>query len=994
MMKKVNKKIVQAVTLSVLMMAPCSVWADDFTDGFSKDLVLNQPAQHSVGVAAPDTDTMIDKDIVYDFTLNQGTQTTNSGVSALFISQNGKNFTYDGKADVSVSTNLTGTGNNSANAICLYAGNVTFNNDAQFTTIVKGENGKSAYGISALGGNDDIAILKFNGNTLKINVMTDVARQEQGTYCEAAGISAYAADVIASKNTKTEISVTGTSTSDKATPVYGILNEAGNVDLKGDTVIKVVTNGYGTNVTSGKDAAGLAVGVKVIDGFYNSTMGNTSGKANTTLGNAFVTVVNNAEGGKAIGMEATNFVAGDNYEAVLKVDGNLDLTATADTARGIIAQDGKKVALGGNNSDYINIKADSINANNGENVNVGIWAVKSGTIDINTKSLNVITNATGDAWAYGISAQNNSTDAADNLANININADNIYVSSTSDKEGQSAGLVTMSQGQMNVHGNIEVHGDNAIITRGDSVLNINTDETDINNTTKLYGDINFAYDEKTSGTKVDADVNINLSGTNSVWEGNTMVDWALKNEGSTTYEDIKDKLSVDSCNITLSNGAQWNATQVNTTGTDGKQGSAYVALNNLTLNNGIINLDKMEDQELQIENISGIGIVNVASNENKMAITKSIAGGTQLTAAATSAYAENLVQNGVEDGLQQVAQQIKDNTGAEEKIAATNAMLAATSVTGVITAEVNENGEIVADSVKEGVNTSNDAISNMASIALMTWRAENNDMNKRLGELRDSKGEHGVWARMVRGEGTYKSIKNQYNTYQLGYDEKLSTNKNWTVGAALSYTEGESSFNGGSGENKHTGLSVYGSYLNDDGSFIDLIAKYARLDHDFDVIGGAGSGDYETNGYSVSAEYGKRFKQDNGMWIEPQVELTYGKIGSVNYMTDNGVSVNQDGMDSLVGRVGFALGKDFKQGNAYVRASYLYDFDGETDIRFTKGNVTRGFEQDLGGGWWEVGVGTNLNLSDATHLYFDIEKTYGGDVATPWQWNAGIRYSF
>ena len=58
------------------------------------------------------------------------------------------------------------------------------------------------------------------------------------------------------------------------------------------------------------------------------------------------------------------------------------------------------------------------------------------------------------------------------------------------------------------------------------------------------------------------------------------------------------------------------------------------------------------------------------------------------------------------------------------------------------------------------------------------------------------------------------------------------------------------------------------------------------------------------------------------------------------------------------------------------------------------GAGTASFKQDLGGGWWEVGVGTNLNLSDATHLYFDVEKTYGGNVATPWQWNAGVRWSF
>lgn len=99
-------------------------------------------------------------------------------------------------------------------------------------------------------------------------------------------------------------------------------------------------------------------------------------------------------------------------------------------------------------------------------------------------------------------------------------------------------------------------------------------------------------------------------------------------------------------------------------------------------------------------------------------------------------------------------------------------------------------------------------------------------------------------------------------------------------------------------------------------------------------------------------------------------------------------------MESLVGRVGFSLGKDIKQGNVYVKASYLYDFDGETNANYSYKGVNRDFEQDLGGGWFEVGVGTNYNLSDATYLYLDVEKTYGGDVATPWQWNAGIRYSF
>lgn len=42
--------------------------------------------------------------------------------------------------------------------------------------------------------------------------------------------------------------------------------------------------------------------------------------------------------------------------------------------------------------------------------------------------------------------------------------------------------------------------------------------------------------------------------------------------------------------------------------------------------------------------------------------------------------------------------------------------------------------------------------SSMASLSLMTWRQENNEMNKRLGEVRASEGNQGIWARMARGQ--------------------------------------------------------------------------------------------------------------------------------------------------------------------------------------------------------------------------------------------------
>ena len=308
-----------------------------------------------------------------------------------------------------------------------------------------------------------------------------------------------------------------------------------------------------------------------------------------------------------------------------------------------------------------------------------------------------------------------------------------------------------------------------------------------------------------------------------------------------------------------------------------------------------------------------------------------------------------------------------------------------------VTADVNGLGDVTVNEGSKEVAAANVSVNDMAAIGLMSWRAEMNDMNKRMGELRNANGEHGVWVRMVRGESEYNSVKNQYNQYQLGYDEKLSVDKRWTVGVALSYTDAENNFAQGAGESTNKALSIYGSKLNDDGTFIDLIAKYARLENDFTTYSGQGAGEYDANGYSFSAEFGKRIQQGNGLWIEPQVELTYGTVGSADYVTEKGVNVAQDSMDSIVGRIGFSLGKDIKDGNVYARASYLYDFDGETKAVL---NGVETLEQDLGGGWWEVGVGANINLSKATYIYADIEKTFGGEVDTNWQWNLGVRYSF
>lgn len=419
----------------------------------------------------------------------------------------------------------------------------------------------------------------------------------------------------------------------------------------------------------------------------------------------------------------------------------------------------------------------------------------------------------------------------------------------------------------------------------------------------------------------------------------------------------------------------------------------------VTIENGQLNSDQItmdnstidlagDQQKVNVTTDKLLGKGTIATNSLNNKLTAKDATDANITIKGSRDIADQIAR----DSTGNVAQQLADVAVKEDgKSIAKSLKTEAGTIAGEYSAQVDKNGKVF-NEVKSQ-NQTNLSISKLGALSLMTWRQENNDMNKRLGEIRDSQGEQGIWARMSRGEAKYgaQGVKNQYNYYQLGYDHKIADD--WILGGAFTYTDGENNLVGGSGTNKNTGFAVYGSNLRDDGSFIDLIAKYAHMKNDFDTIGGVGIGEYSTNGYALSAEYGKRFQQD-GFWIEPQAELTYGKVSSADFTTSEGAKVHQDSLDSLVGRLGFSLGKDVKAGNVYVRASYLYDFKGDVAMRMSNGVASDTYDQDLGGSWWEFGVGTNLNFGKDMHFYFDVERTEGGKVDTPWQWNAGVRLSF
>ena len=690
-------------------------------------------------------------------------------------------------------------------------------------------------------------------------------------------------------------------------------------------------------------------------------------------------------------------VEADSSKSISITTKTIEIESSSDKNQNVWVADswaGGKLTLGDSKTESISIKGDnSYNGLTGQVI--GLMSNGQGsTVTVTAKDLDIsVTGERAIAINVGNNTQNDGVTQPipSDAAKMIINADRIHVSSN------DTGLGIFSNGQLTMNGDITIDAStDALGVRGFSTTNINAEGK---HKTVINGDINFGTpneqggDGHNSGNKIDATLNINFAGEGSQWTGR-----AYQEFGTTTSIELSDAPTYygNATGLTLnfSDGAQWNVTGDSFANHVSAENGAAV---NVTKDANKVNIDtiKLKDstvnlqgsnQNVKVNTYNGNGTVATASLQNKLTI------GTKAADATLKVEGSGEIGDKILAG-KATLEELAGTAKMGDKTASDEVGTQAGIIAGKMSAKVGTDGKIIASTVKRAIQQHNQAVSSMANLSLMTWRQENNDMNKRLGEVRASEGSQGVWARMARGQSKYgaQGIKNQYNYYQLGYDSKISDD--WILGGAFTYTDGDSSYTNGSGTNKHTGFAVYGSNLRDDGSFIDLIAKYAHMKNDFDVNGGVGSGDYSTNGLSFSAEYGKRFQQE-GYWIEPQAELTYGRVSSADFTTKRGAKVHQDSMDSLVGRLGFSLGKDIKQGNVYVRASYLYDFQGDTSVTMSKDGAVTPFKTDLGGGWWEFGVGTNLNLGHDTHFYLDVETTAGGDVDTPWQWNAGVRYSF
>ena len=728
------------------------------------------------------------------------------------------------------------------------------------------------------------------------------------------------------------------------------------IDRSGGGIIKVVSDKRELNENSGT----IVRGVGVLSGNNNIVK----------IGNA--TVIVDAVYDENFFADASGLYAQNTDNEIIMDGGSIEVTADVNDgtnsarATGVSALSGSKIIIIGNTD----ITATAFS--NNEAYADGIYVYKAANIKHENGKIEAVAQGANVLMARGLTLDTDGATA--NLGIVDISAKTIGGSNAN-----SFGVWTINESTANIAGgsitakayNSDGISENkdayvaAILSEDTSAINVNHGTT---NDVVINGDI-LTFDNST--------VNLNLNTINSEING-------------AIY-----KGSTNGTNLTLANGAEWNV-----------GGNYNSNITNLDMNGGIINQNT--SKYIDIENYSGSGYINfTAENTDNDGVLDFANTGDVTIESAEAGSSVNLgvINNTVntldiektEESLNAIAQKLTyegtyGNLGGK-----------VTVKEGLITPEAS--ADLMFDGNSQGYVTNitggdrgtktMDAMKNLAATAIVAWRQEDSTLSQRLGELRESDGGQGIWVRMSRGEFEYDGeYKNQYNFFQMGYDWAAGS---WHYGAAVSHNDGQTTYTHGDGENRSTSLSLYGTWLGDKGHYADIVLKQGRLSNDFDIYTEAGhtSGDYDAWGTSLSGEYGMKVDLDGGWYVTPQAQFTLMRIGGEDYTTNNGIKVNQDSLESAVGRVGFEVGKRISDsGSIYAKASLLHDFAGSADTYLSYKGLTNSYHQDIGDTWCEAGIGFNYKTSENSYVYADVVKTFGGDVETPWQWNAGMRWTF
>ncbi|CCN20693.1 tracheal colonization factor precursor [Bordetella bronchiseptica MO211] len=249
-------------------------------------------------------------------------------------------------------------------------------------------------------------------------------------------------------------------------------------------------------------------------------------------------------------------------------------------------------------------------------------------------------------------------------------------------------------------------------------------------------------------------------------------------------------------------------------------------------------------------------------------------------------------------------------------------------------------GNGVYDPGTHTLTTPASAAVSLASSSHGVWQAEMNALSKRMGELRLTPAAGGVWGRAFTqrqklDNRVAREFRQTISGFELGADTALPVaDGRWHVGAVAGYANGRIKFDrGGTGDDDSVHVGAYATYI-EDGGFYD-------------------------------------------------------------YTASNGLRIKDDGTNSMLGRVGLHVGRQFDLGDGrvvqpYMKLSWVQEFDGKGTVRT---NDIR-HKVRLDGGRAELAVGVASQLGKHGSLFGSYEYAKGSRQTMPWTFHIGYRYAW
>ena len=398
----------------------------------------------------------------------------------------------------------------------------------------------------------------------------------------------------------------------------------------------------------------------------NITLSSPNGKATQAAKGGQLTVGSEATE-KTILSSKNEGVYASKENTSVKVNGK-DIDITSSKSDGVFASSGANVTVGSENTSTltiagttaicaqqtlndkpssVNVQADSIflkstseaavEAKSGASVTIGhddttttltsslgketgaITAVENASkVTVNGKSLTITagTNYTNKAIS-GLFTQNGTAlEKPEDTSTITINAADTSITVTSktnltdNKKAGAIGLYAISNGKIDVKGNLTVDAEDAILVRGYSTVLINQSG---DKTVKLNGNIDFNYNAETSGTTTDANVKIKLTNGDSYWTGR-----ALTTDDSVGEVDYPS----DDPNFQIGTKAEGLVLELATGGTWNMTGNSFVTTMNMT-GGGIVN-GSADAKKLSVKDFTVSGTNNVFKLDKDTVFTGTI----------------------------------------------------------------------------------------------------------------------------------------------------------------------------------------------------------------------------------------------------------------------------------------------------------------------------------------------------------------------------------